>query len=131
MDSAGHQNPKIWASSFLFLGLINSFARVSARPMGNQYNRLKISALAVALTVLSVLPGRVFGAGGEGGASEVSEVIMHHVTDDHVWHFADGLVMPLPVIIYSETTGLQIFSSGNFFDAEHNLVPYKIGRAHV
>ena len=92
--------------------------------MGNQYNRLKISALAVALTVLSVLPGRVFGAGGEGGASEVSEVIMHHVTDDHVWHFADGLVMPLPVIIYSETTGLQIFSSGNFFDAEHNLVPY-------
>lgn len=115
---------KIWAHSFLFLGLIDSFARVSERPMGSTLNLFKINALALAWAFFSMLPGRVFAAGGEGGASEVSEVIMHHVTDDHVWHFADGLVMPLPVILYGDSVGLQVFSSGNFFDKAHSPIPY-------
>jgi len=63
--------------------------------------------------------------GGEGGPLDVSEVILHHVQDDHVWHFADGLVLPLPVIVYSDSLGLEVFSSANFYDADHNIVPYK------
>ena len=62
--------------------------------------------------------------GGEGGPLDVSEVILHHVQDDHVWHFADGLVLPLPVIVYTETRGLEVFSSANFYDEHHNLIPY-------
>lgn len=54
----------------------------------------------------------------------VSEAIIHHVLDDHVWHFTDALVLPLPVIVYSSERGLDIFSSGNFYDEHHNLIAY-------
>jgi len=54
----------------------------------------------------------------------ISEVIIHHVLDDHVWHFADAFVVPLPVIVYSQEKGLDIFSSGNFYDEHHNLREY-------
>lgn len=60
----------------------------------------------------------------EGGSLDVSEVILHHVQDDHVWHFADGLVLPLPVIVYSDSLGLDFFSSAKFYDAHHNVIPY-------
>lgn len=61
----------------------------------------------------------------DGEDLDVSELIIHHVLDDHVWHFADGFVIPLPVIVYSAEKGLDIFSSANFYDEHHNLVPYK------
>jgi F-type H+-transporting ATPase subunit a len=54
----------------------------------------------------------------------VSEVIIHHVLDDHVWHFTDALTLPLPVIVYSKERGLEVFSSGNFYDEHHNLIEY-------
>ncbi|MEX1241239.1 MAG: F0F1 ATP synthase subunit A [Cyclobacteriaceae bacterium] len=55
----------------------------------------------------------------------VSELIIHHVLDDHVWHFADGFVLHLPIIVYSAEKGLDVFSSANFYDEHHNIVPYK------
>ncbi len=73
----------------------------------------------------------------ENGQEEklnVSEVILHHVMDDHVWHFADGLVMPLPVIVYSQEKGLDFFSSGNFFNENHEAVEYngyKLEHNHI
>lgn len=54
----------------------------------------------------------------------VGEVIMNHVKDDHVWHLWDGATIPLPVIVYSSERGLDVFSSGNFFDAHHNHIDY-------
>lgn len=45
------------------------------------------------------------------------ELIMHHISDSHEWHFAtigeSHITMPLPVILYTET-GLEIFSSAKF-----------------
>lgn len=63
-------------------------------------------------------------AHGEEEKLNVSEVIMHHVMDDHQWHFADWLVLPLPVIVYSEEKGLDVFSSSRFYDDHHNIVEY-------
>lgn len=81
--------------------------------------------------VLSLIAAGFFPAFGEGANSEekseelnVSDLIIHHVLDDHVWHFADGLVINLPVIVYSAERGLDIFSSGRFYDEHHNLVEY-------
>lgn len=56
-----------------------------------------------------------------------SEVILHHVMDDHVWHFFDGHhgTLFLPVIVYSSEGGLDVFSSRNFYDEHHNVVSYK------
>ncbi|MBX2964765.1 MAG: F0F1 ATP synthase subunit A [Cyclobacteriaceae bacterium] len=56
----------------------------------------------------------------------VSEVILHHVMDDHIWHFWDGHygTLYLPVIVYSSERGLEVFSSKNFYDEHHNVVTY-------
>lgn len=60
-----------------------------------------------------------------GEAFNASEVILHHVMDDHVWHLWDhGGTIYLPVIVYSGERGLEIFSSRNFYDEHHNKVPY-------
>jgi F-type H+-transporting ATPase subunit a len=56
---------------------------------------------------------------------QISDIIIHHVLDDHVWHFTKHVVLPLPVIVYSAEKGLDVFSSGNFFDEHHKPVPYK------
>lgn len=57
----------------------------------------------------------------------VGDVIIHHVLDDHYWHFADGHygTLYLPVIVYSSAHGFDVFSSSNFFDEQHNKVSYK------
>jgi F-type H+-transporting ATPase subunit a len=52
------------------------------------------------------------------------EMIIHHIGDDYTWHFADGLVIPLPVIVKGEN-GFDVFSSGNFYNEHHEVVPYK------
>ena len=55
-----------------------------------------------------------------------SETIVHHVLDDHIWHFFDGHygTLYLPIIAYSSERGLEVFSSKNFYDDHHNLVEY-------
>jgi len=64
------------------------------------------------------------------------EVIIHHVLDDHSWHFFDGHygTLFLPVIVYSSERGLEVFSSKNFYDEHHNLVEYngyKLDHNHI
>lgn len=83
----------------------------------------KFSGLAIFFSVLissSVL------AADDGEAFNPAELINHHILDDYVWHFWDGHygTIFLPVIIYSEDQGLEVFSSSNFFDDDHNAVSY-------
>ena len=68
-------------------------------------------------------------AGHEAGHEEkkeginITELVFGHVSDSHEWHFfslhgADGheteVVIPLPVIIYQPSKGLQVFSYSKF-----------------
>ena len=88
-----------------------------------------------------LVAGVVFNAAGQGQHEQesgeklnVSELIIHHVLDDHSWHFADGFVLPLPVIVYSKEKGLDVFSSARFYDDNHHLVPYngyKMDHNHI
>lgn len=64
------------------------------------------------------------GDAGEGEKFNVNETIIEHVTDAPVWHFADHLVLPLPVIVYSKEKGLDVFSSSHFYDEHHHVVEY-------
>ncbi len=67
-------------------------------------------------------------------AFNASEVILHHVKDDHVWPITHSLIIPLPIIVYSSERGLDFFSSGNFFDEHHNPVEYngyKLAHNHI
>ncbi|MEM7550673.1 MAG: F0F1 ATP synthase subunit A [Bacteroidota bacterium] len=60
------------------------------------------------------------------GEFKPSELIIHHVLDDHIWHFFDGHygTLYLPVIVYSGEKGLDVFSSSNFYDEDHKVVDY-------
>ena len=81
----------------------------------------------VLLMVLGVVISSFGQADHEAESNEdlnVSDLIIHHVLDDHVWHLADGLTIHLPIIVYSKEKGLDIFSSSNFYDEHHNVVPY-------
>lgn len=62
----------------------------------------------------------------EEGKLNISEVIVEHVLDNHVWHFVDGHygTLYLPVIVYSSTRGLEVFSSRNFYNEHHEPVAY-------
>lgn len=47
------------------------------------------------------------------------EMIMHHVQDAHSWHIMGHISVPLPVILYSQKGGLELFSSSVFMDESH------------
>jgi F-type H+-transporting ATPase subunit a len=85
--------------------------------------RFFLSIIVVFISVFSAA-GQGQHDGHAGEKLNVSELIIHHVLDDHVWHFADGVVLNLPIIVYSAEKGLDIFSSANFYDEHHNVVPY-------
>lgn len=81
---------------------------------------------------------QTLGADAESDTTEfnASEVILHHVMDDHIWHFWDGHygTLYLPVIVYSSERGLDIFSSHHFYDEHHNVVEYngyKLDHNHI
>ncbi len=98
----------------------------------------KSTLLALFLIVLASAFSPVFASEEEGhGEPEpfnASEVILHHVKDDHQWHIADWLVVPLPIIVYSEEKGLDIFSSSRFYDDHHKEIEYngyKLEHNHI
>lgn len=97
----------------------------------------KSTFLTFILLISAGIFSSVFAAeepGHEDKPFNASEVILHHVMDDHQWHFADWLVMPLPVIVYSSERGLDVFSSSRFYDEHHNVVEYngyKLEHNHI
>ncbi len=77
--------------------------------------------------VLLVLPTLIFAADKGGDSDEPfnpSGMIDHHIADAHSWEIYHGLTVHLPVILYSEERGLEVFSSSNFYDDHHNPVSY-------
>lgn len=90
----------------------------------------KISKIVTFLVVLFLVGFSAFAqehpTAEKAEAPNVSDVILHHVVDDHIWHFFDGHygTLYLPVIVYSSERGLEAFSSHNFYDEHHNTVAY-------
>ncbi|MEO1253772.1 MAG: F0F1 ATP synthase subunit A, partial [Bacteroidota bacterium] len=92
-----------------------------------RFNCLKINKFIFVL--LLVLPSLSWA--GEGSKKEgkdeqfdPTELINHHISDAHSWEIFHGLTVYLPVIIYSEEKGLEIFSSSNFYDEHHHEKSY-------
>lgn len=59
----------------------------------------------------------------EGGEFQPGDMITHHIADDYTWHFADGAVVYLPVILV-DNGEFKVFSSHNFYDENHETVSY-------
>jgi F-type H+-transporting ATPase subunit a len=104
--------------------LRSDFKTPNLAQMSVFYHKFTRFSLVLALLFSSVFSFAADAA--EGGEFNASEVILHHVMDDHIWHFWDGHygTLYLPVIVYSSERGLEVFSSKNFYDDHHNVVAY-------
>ncbi|MCU0420720.1 MAG: F0F1 ATP synthase subunit A [Cyclobacteriaceae bacterium] len=92
--------------------------------------------LAVAFFTLSIPNFAAESDSTQTKPFDANEVIIHHVLDDHVWHFWDGHygTLYLPVIVYSSERGVDIFSSHRFYDEHHHVVEYngyKLEHNHI
>jgi len=54
----------------------------------------------------------------------MSEMIMHHITDAHAIHIAGDIYIPLPVIAYNKNAGLDFFMSNKLYTVEHGHLKY-------
>lgn len=108
---------------------------------GMKLNRLK-SLFFKAITILLLASfSTVFAndeevvAVGEETTFNAAEMIKHHIADAYDWHlFGEGhgsVAVPLPVILYSSTKGLQVFSSANFHHGTEAYNGYKLEHNHL
>lgn len=100
----------------------------------NKFSRFTVLCTLLFLVGFST-PSMASENEGESKPMNVSEVIIHHVLDDHVWHLWDGHygTIYLPVIVYS-SKGFDVFSSRNFYDEHHNPIDYngyKLEHNHI
>lgn len=102
------------------------------------FDKIKVFSKLLLLVLFIGLSQASFAAESNDStkAFNASEVILHHVLDDHIWHFFDGHygTLYLPVIVYSAERGLESFSSHNFYDEHHNIVEYngyKLDHNHI
>lgn len=58
---------------------------------------------------------------GEVEGFNAGKLIMSHIADEHGWHIAGDISLPLPVILYDTRSGLHMFSSARF---EHGHAAY-------
>lgn len=54
------------------------------------------------------------GGHGEEKPFDAVETIMHHIKDSHDWHLWGHTSIPLPVILYSQEAGFDVFMSSEF-----------------
>ena len=53
---------------------------------------------------------------------DIGVMIMHHILDVYQYDIMHGIVIPLPIILYTDNEGLIIFSSSNLFDKDHEPI---------
>lgn len=71
------------------------------------------------------------GAAHEEENFDIGKMIMHHIQDSHEWEFSHGAIIPLPVILYSEDRGIEVFSSARFKEGNGIYNDYKNEHEHI
>ncbi|GAA4455965.1 F0F1 ATP synthase subunit A [Nibrella saemangeumensis] len=85
------------------------------------FHKFLLASALVMSTFAAVQAEDPHEEGAEGKDFNVGEMIMHHIKDAHEWELAHGLIIPLPVILYTQDRGVEVFSSANFHgDNAHN-----------
>ena len=76
--------------------------------------------------LLFFLPINVFAVesseSNDNDKLDIGGMIMHHILDDYQYEIMHGVVIPLPIILYTDNEGLIIFSSSNLFDENHEPI---------
>lgn len=97
-----------------------------------KYYLKHITAFIILLAMLGFQPISA-SEQNEGAAEEsldVKGLILDHLADSYEWHlFTIGethVSIPLPIILYSETSGFHLFSSSNFHHGHESYNGFKI-----
>ncbi|WP_375559818.1 F0F1 ATP synthase subunit A [Bernardetia sp. OM2101] len=108
-----------------------------------KFNYLKVTFLSIMLSFFALTTATASG-GDDGKPFDVSQMINHHILDAHEWHFytttdeagvEHHVSLPLPIILYTNGQ-IDVFSSGEFYHSENNIVTkgdytYKLEHEHV
>lgn len=66
---------------------------------------------------------------------DIATVAFEHILDSHSWHFwgegKESVALPLPVILYSSTKGIQVFSSARFDHGHASYNGYSLHEEHI
>ena len=93
----------------------------------------KIARSLVLLSILFVVNSTAYSEEKSEKEFNLGEIIMHHITDAHEWHLWDGDfgTIPLPVILYSEQSGIDIFLSSRFEHGHSSYKGYRNDHGHI
>lgn len=85
--------------------------------------------------ILAISTGNVLGEEAthekpEEKEFDVSSFIMHHISDDYVWQIGK-LTIPLPVMLYSKNTGINVFLSSRFHHGENTVNGYSYDHGKI
>lgn len=69
------------------------------------------------------------------GKLDPAKIILEHIQDAHEWHFFSfgdfHATIPLPVILYSPTNGISLFSSSRFHHGHEAYNGYKLEKGEI
>ena len=81
---------------------------------------------AIALLLAVGFCGSLAFASGGGKEQKISDVIIHHIKDNHDWHFFDvgetAVALHLPWILYNTEGGLEFYGSTHSLEEEPNYI---------
>ncbi len=81
---------------------------------------------ALLVVVLVSFGGFMTQASGGGKEQKVSDVIIHHITDTHDWHFFDvgetEVALHLPWLLYDSDDGVKFFAGTHALEEEGNYI---------
>ncbi len=92
----------------------------------------KVYAVIIASILLSGfnVSALASGVNSDKEGFNAGEYVMHHISDAYEWHIITvgktNISIPLPIIVYSKTKGLNIFLSSEFHHGDHSYKGFKI-----
>ncbi|NOQ73048.1 MAG: F0F1 ATP synthase subunit A [Crocinitomix sp.] len=97
-------------------------------------NYIRIILLLVVVSITSFAsasaPNPVGAVGGSKKEFNAADHAIHHALDAHEIHVADGFVIPLPIILWTDN-GLVTFMSSEFGHGDHNPPVERNGMSFV
>ena len=76
------------------------------------------SIFLLAVLLCCSLPGFSQEAEKEEGGVNLKEILFGHIQDSYQWHVTDfgghTLIIPLPMIFYSQQSGMHVYCSSQF-----------------
>ncbi|NQY68193.1 MAG: F0F1 ATP synthase subunit A [Flavobacteriales bacterium] len=89
---------------------------------------------SIALIAMLALGSNVFAGHDDEGHHEKfspGKLIIEHITDAHDWHLYGHASLPLPIIIYTSSKGIETFSSSNFHHGTATYNGYRLEHKHI